>query len=573
MTRSCFCWLGLILLGLTAARSSAATLEGRVYLDANRSGRFDQGEPGVAGVLVSDGHRVVATEATGDYRLDTSEPRALLRITVPRDHAPATSFWRWADAGQSENFGLVPQTQPADFCFIQITDTHIGRADLLSEYAARVSRLPVPVAFVINTGDLVGGVDTVVPEKARPHYDRYLGAAAAFQTPLWNLPGNHEHVAINVKEADKTDPRYGKGLYRQLLGPMHYSWDYGDVHFVALDGTSLPYQERLGTEQLDWLHADLSFQPKDRALVLFCHQSAPHLKDAEQLAAALEGRKVLGIFCGHLHSTFTTALAGMPVYHTGALSGSWWSGANPDGTPQGFRLIQIKNGSLKTAYSNREGSYPLYVAAPRASSEQSGKLDVEVVVLDFGRPVELVARFAEHETPLQLAAREELWSTWKGTVDTARAYDGDRTLRVVSKLGGEESSCDMRYLVINHRAEPFRTETPATLKLQVRAINADDEVLLNGKPLGIIPAGTPNETTLSFEIPAERLAKVNQVTIRAGIERGTNKDDFSAGPVWLEYQKRKIYDLRYPVFQRHSIGDANPKRSATEKDCYFCLPQ
>ncbi|MEN6498048.1 MAG: metallophosphoesterase [Thermoguttaceae bacterium] len=570
MKRSSFLALALILLAGAPALSS--TIAGRVYLDANRNARLDPGEAGIAGVLVSDGRSVVATDAAGAYRLETPEPRSLLRITVPRDHAPATAFWRWADGAQPEHFGLVRRPQPADFCFVQITDTHVGRDDLVREFAEHVGKLPVPIAFVINTGDLVGGVDTVAVDKARPHYERYLGAAAAFKLPLFHLPGNHEHVAINVKEADKTDPLYGKGLYRQLLGPMHYSWDWGDVHFVALDGTSLPYQEKLGTEQLAWLRADLSLQPKDKPLVLFCHQSAPKLRDAKELAETLQGHKVLGLFCGHLHSTFTTELAGLPVYHTGALSGSWWSGPNPDGTPQGFRLIQIKGDKLKTAYNNREGSYPLYVSSPLASAVQSGKIDVELVVLDFGRPVELNARFAGHLVPVQLASREELWSTWKGTVDTTQAFDGDRLLRVASQLGNEMSWCEMRYLVVNGRQESYQTDVPATLKLQVRGINATDEILLDGQPLGTIPADTPNETTLSFELPSDRLAKVNRVTVRAGIERGTNKDDFSVGPVWLEYKKKKVYDLRYPTFHRHSVGDASPKRYKPEKDLYFCLP-
>ena len=47
------------------------------------------------------------------------------------------------------------------------------------------------------------------------------------------------------------------------------------------------------------------------------------LKDAEQLAGVLQGRKVLGIFCGHLHTTFSTRLGDFPVYQTGAFCGQW----------------------------------------------------------------------------------------------------------------------------------------------------------------------------------------------------------------------------------------------------------
>ena len=558
-----------ILLALAPVVCRGAAIEGRVYLDVNHNARLDQGEAGVAGVLVSDGRHVTATDGKGCYRLETDEPRVLLWISVPRDHRPSGAFWRWSDGQRAENFGLVRRLQPADFCFLQITDTHIGRDDLLRAFAKHVSELPAPIAFVVNTGDLVGDANPVAGAKARQQYDRYMGAAAAFTKPLFNVPGNHEHVAIGVKNADKTDPLYGKGMYRQLLGPMHYSWDWGDVHFVALDGTSLPYQEKLGAEQLAWLKADLSFQPKGKRLVLFCHQSAPKLRDAKELGGILHDRNVLGIFCGHLHSTFTTQLENIPVYHTGALCGAWWSGPNLDGTPQGFRLVQIKSGRLKTAYSNREGRWPLYVASPSASSVQSGKVDIEVVVLDFGKRLELTTQYADHSAPLKLASREELWSTWKGTVDTTKAYDGDRVVRVSSRAGDALSTCDVRYVVVNGRPEPYRADAPATLKFEVRGLRGASEVLLNGKPLGTIPADTPNGTTLSFDIPRDRLTKVVQVTVRAGARQNVIR----VGPIWLEYKKKELHDLRYASFDRQSISGVPTAFAEPKKDWYFCLPE
>ena len=295
MMKKIFSVVSLIVLVFDVTVSFSAVIEGRVYLDANQNGRWDDGETGVPGVLVSDGRRVVATDAGGRYRLDSDDARALLWITVPRDHRPMASFWRWADGHQPENFGLVRHRQPNDFCFIQITDTHIGNAEALRLFAKQSSKLPIPIPFVVNTGDL-GGDAFAETKGARKIYDRYLSAISAFEQPLFNVPGNHDHVAFLNKAADKNDPLYGKGLYRQLFGPMHYSWDWGNVHFVALDGTSLPYQEKLGTEQLAWLKADLSFQPHDKPLVLFCHQSVVALADTEQLAACAPGPQRAGPF-------------------------------------------------------------------------------------------------------------------------------------------------------------------------------------------------------------------------------------------------------------------------------------
>ncbi len=560
----------LIVLLVNTAVGSSAPIEGRVYLDANQNGQWDAGEAGLPGVLVSDGRRVVATDAEGRYRLDSDEARALLWITVPRDHRPATSFWRWADGHQPENFGLVRHPQADDFCFIQITDTHIGRAEALGLFARQTSRLPIPIPFVVNTGDLGG--DAFNRSKERPKiFDRYLEAIAAFNQPLFNVPGNHDHVAVLDKEADKDDPLWGKGLYRQVFGPTYYSWDWGRVHFVALDGTSLaPYQEKLGLEQLAWLKADLSLESHDKPLVLFCHQSAPALKDAQELASTLQGRNVLGIFCGHLHTTFITRLGEFPVYHTGALCGQWWSGPCIDGTPQGFRLIQIKNGHMKTAYTNREGHYPLFIASPtgmvtptgKVTQSQSGKIEIEVVVVDFGKSLTVTAEYAGQPVPLQLASREELWSTWKGTVDTALAYDGDRVVHVASRLGEDVSTCDIHYLVLNGRAEPYQADAPAKLTLQVRRLYATDkEIFFNDQPLGTVAAKTPDKTFLTFNVPRDRLAKVNRVT---GAVRLAN--------VILEYKKQSLHDLRYAVFEPHDFGKTTPPSSRPEEVLYFCLP-
>jgi hypothetical protein len=355
------------------------------------------------------------------------------------------------------------------------------------------------------------------------------------------------------------------------------------VHFVALDGTSFPpYEEKLGAVQLAWLKADLSFQPLDIPLVLFCHEPvvatkyvADGLKDSEQLAGVLQGRNVLGLICGHLHLTFATRLGKFPVYLTGAFAGGgdhdeWlWAGPCSDGSPQGFRLIQIKNGQLKTAYSNREGHYPLYVAAPaaplRSHAAQSGTMEIEVVAVDFGKPVAVTAQYADQSVPLKLVSREELWATWKGTVDTSLAYDGDRVVHVASRLGDDVSTCAVHYLVVNSRAEPYQADAPAKLIFEVRGVHAASEVFFNDQLLGKVAADTPDKTVLSFDIPSERLAKVNRLTVGAG------------GPLSLkafkfEYKNHVVSDLRYYRVSGHYFNKVTSASSKSQDAMYFCLP-
>ncbi|HOR97489.1 MAG TPA: metallophosphoesterase N-terminal domain-containing protein [Kiritimatiellia bacterium] len=552
------------------AQAAEGGVGGRVVLDANRNGRAEPGEPGVAGVAVSDGVQVVVTDASGAYRL-ARRPEATtpIWICVPRDHAVSGSFWKAAGTEGDVDFGLTPQAQDEAFTFIHFTDTHIGRGDLLKRFAEQTGTYPMRIAFAVNTGDLVGGVDFVPPEKAPAQYERYM-EAARFPMPLFNLPGNHEHVGINYKGADREHPFYGKGLYPRLLGPMHYSWDWAGVHCVALDGTSLPYQERLGSNQLAWLEADLALQPAEKPVLLFCHQSIPSLRDATLLAECLKGRNVLGAFCGHLHRTFTATFAGFPVYHSGALSGAWWGGPNIDGTPQGFRLVQFRDGKVKTVYTNWEGAYPVSIVEPLADTVQTGAVKVTVSVTDFGRPAEIAANYCGQPVALRLDSREELWSFWSGTLDTRTAFDGDCTLTVTAICEQVSNTFAIRYLVENGRSGTYAAAEPARLCLQVRGgIDAPGEVQIHGEPLGSIPQGTTNETILAFAIPPERLRKLNRVTVLAA-RQGQGWDRFNIGPVWIEYQGKRIYDLRYASFERHGVGGTHP--ADREKVLYYCLP-
>lgn len=553
---------------LLCACAAWADVSGRVYRDANQNGRPDAGEPGVAGVAVSDGNRVVATDGAGRYRLATASTSALIWICVPRDCAASGAFWRLVETGETADFGLAERKQSDDFLFVQITDTHVGRDDLVARFARHVMAFPVRPSFVINTGDLVGGVDTVPPEKAQVQYDRYLRAAAAFTLPLFNLPGNHEHVAFNTLRPDTTHPFYGKGLYRKVFGPTYYSWDWAGVHAVALDGTSLPYQERLGTNQLAWLAADLALLPAEKPLLLFCHQPVYTLRDAAALSEILRGRRVLGAFCGHLHATFETSFSGFPVFVSGAMSGAWWSGPNIDGTPQGFRLAQVRGGVLKTVYVGREGDTPLSAVSPLATAVLTNDVAAVFAVVDFGRPAGLAASFDGRPVTFSLASREELWSFWKGYVPLGGSFDGDRVLRVVARQGEAESTNEIRYLVDVGRPQPYRAEAGATLRMQVRGgVAVAGAVLFNGQLLGAIPVGVTNETTLAFSVVPDQLRKFNRVELRAG--QGPRRPPFSAGPVWLEYKGKKIHDLRYASFERHSVG-GDPRRPP--KVLYYCLP-
>ena len=64
----------------------AETARGSVFEDLNGNGLREAGEPGIAGVRVSDGLRVVETGQDGGWTLDV-EDEAVLFIVKPRGFA------------------------------------------------------------------------------------------------------------------------------------------------------------------------------------------------------------------------------------------------------------------------------------------------------------------------------------------------------------------------------------------------------------------------------------------------------------------------------------------------------
>jgi 3',5'-cyclic AMP phosphodiesterase CpdA len=93
---------------------------------------------------------------------------------------------------------------------------------------------------------------------------------------VWSVPGNHENFGIerHLSLVSPKHPLYGKGMYRQRLGPNYYSFTHGGVHFVGLDSVDIAdlwYYGHIDDNQLAWLKADLAHLPADMPVVTFNH--------------------------------------------------------------------------------------------------------------------------------------------------------------------------------------------------------------------------------------------------------------------------------------------------------------
>lgn len=312
----------LFLLCATAPRAQAPVpVTGVVFDDDNGNGRRDPGERGHGGIVVSNQRDVAETGPDGRYRLPGAGTGVVF-VSVPDEYAAADRFWRPTPSGSDVadvDFGLVPRPAPDTLTFIHASDTHVSSQSLgrLRQLRAIVeARRP---DFVLITGDLVRDALRVGEAEARGYYDLYVDEVRRFPVQVWSVPGNHENFGIerHLSLVSPSHPLYGKGMYRNRLGPNYYSFTRGGIHFVGLDTVDIDdlwYYGHVDRVQLDWLRADLAHVPATTPIVTFNH--IPFVSAVEYVAGYQEDGpapsliKVGGhtVF-RHIVSNFTDVLA------------------------------------------------------------------------------------------------------------------------------------------------------------------------------------------------------------------------------------------------------------------------
>ena len=379
----------LIALTLPAA---ADTARGYVFEDLDRNGVRDPGEPGIAGVRVSNGRDVVETDRDGAWRLAVEDGWVLF-ITKPAGYATPVNahnlpqfFYVHRPNGspvETRYLGVDP-TGPLpdsiDFPLILRPEREAFEAILFSDTQPQTEReldyirddvvaelIGTDAAFGMTMGDILFDDLSMFP--------RYNALIGSIGIPWYNVPGNHE---INFEAASDAD---ALETFKRYFGPPYYAFEYGRALFVVLDnieykgnGEADPgdvrgnggYISRFTEPQLDWLERELSFVEEDRLVFVAMH--APlglevgtyRTELRERLFEILSGRPNLYSVAGHTHTTHHVyygeedGFAGPGQFHHHVLavvSGAWWSGPfgadgtpiadQADGTPNGYHILEV----------------------------------------------------------------------------------------------------------------------------------------------------------------------------------------------------------------------------------------
>lgn len=236
----------------------------------------------------------------------------------PRSQTGATA----ADAAAGPSTSATPAPKKrgrkdgggTDVTFCVVSDTHFGFGDIQKQHDVLVPKLnaisPRPRGLVI-TGDLT---EWGKAEEWEPFVATYglTGSDGKLQMPVFEMIGNHDKV-------------HGPWVEEQVTkrhGGRFYSWDWDDVHLVALG-------EAPDDEGLAFLKRDLEALEPRVPLFLFFHLSIEGpwstghwFGDGDyksRLAKILEGRFVAAIFHGHHHATGHYEWKGIDVFKPGAV--------------------------------------------------------------------------------------------------------------------------------------------------------------------------------------------------------------------------------------------------------------
>ena len=261
---------------------------------------YDQSGHPIPGVVVSDGYHCTATDAQGNFGLDTDLSTArFVFISCPSGYSLEVKdglpqFYKTlSDLGgkltdidfrlserkdPSEPFTVFfaadPQPRASSAAYDKIAYHSLTVAeDFYADVAEKASEISGD-KFAIVLGDLV--------HENMSLYSHYLTGIKTMGLPTWSVIGNHDH------DPSAADDVSGARIYEQNLGPRCYSFNRGGIHFVTVDnmimkqssnGRLTDYIDGLTDEDWNFLKEDLSYVDKSCPVIICAHSPLFRISD------------------------------------------------------------------------------------------------------------------------------------------------------------------------------------------------------------------------------------------------------------------------------------------------------
>lgn len=381
----------LLTFSLTVADKSGATIKGVVY-----SG----GRP-LVGVSVSDGDLITQTDANGHYWLNSAKRNNLAFVILPSGFEAIITeglpqFWahctQGATVSEQINFALSPKENDRH-TVVAFTDAHLANRNSPLDYVQFRNGIFNELKETYNNDNRVIGLNLGDFSWDLYWYSNNYALKeakkelATLTFPVFSAMGNHDNDPYMANDFE------GENSWRNIMGPVYYSMNIGQVHYIMLDnilwtntggsqGTvgSRNYATGVDGYQLEWLKKDLALVDAHTPVIVGFHipvityggvNGGQYVKNsvvAGMSSVMTELRKfnTVHILTGHSHDNRNITID----YQQGAFerrehnivaaSGTWWwtnrytppNNVNiaPDGTPSGYKVFEVEGKNIKWHY-------------------------------------------------------------------------------------------------------------------------------------------------------------------------------------------------------------------------------
>lgn len=327
----------------------------------NVTGRVYCSGVGMEGVVVSDGYTMTKTDADGNYQLYSNKKDGHVFVQIPSGYMPrikastATnetrifpqfytklSYPNTINKVEKINFEMMVENNTKFRMLVGADPQFSNRNTDLKMFETLFFPLTVqeykeaqeagePI-YSTYMGDLAWDNYWYSKSFAHPQYRaEFFNNYNFYKIRHFSVMGNHDNDGATTP-TDSTDYMAEKE-WRQFMGPTYYSYNIGNVHFMALDDIiyknqdtggsystgivgSRNYDEGFSMRNVNFTKRDLAMVDKDKIIVLCMHAPMYYISDINQTTVSynrvnqsLIDRAIMPfnnvmIWSGHRHVTY-----------------------------------------------------------------------------------------------------------------------------------------------------------------------------------------------------------------------------------------------------------------------------
>ena len=306
------------------------------------------GKPMVS-VAVSNGRDVVLTDSQGRFTLDGWCKADFVTVTVPTGYWSENYYIPVSDSETGYDFHLDRlEKDLTNHSFLQVTDSEVGSggAGPWVDFLRGIADETRP-AFIVHTGDIcyIEGL------KAHIHQmnSKNMGV------PVRYVIGNHDYVHWG---------EYGEALFESIYGPVMYSFDVGQIHYIVTPIVYGDVQAKYTLQDVAvFLENDLKHVSPDKKVIVYNHNYCEGDETGFVLGKSLPSepvdlkkRGLLAWVFGHWHYNYLNEIGGIFNITT-----SKPDGGGIDASPATVRSVVLEGSTLAASrchYNHFTGSRP-----------------------------------------------------------------------------------------------------------------------------------------------------------------------------------------------------------------------